>query len=74
MRASGFVAEADLAEQGVGGEALSDHLLDAICLLGPVSRCRERLAEYRDAGLDLQILWPGIGVDSARDVIATFRQ
>ena len=46
MRASGFAAEADKAEQGVGGEALSDRLLDAMCLLGPVSRCRERLAEY----------------------------
>ena len=74
IRASGFIAEADKAEQGVGGEALSDRLLDAICLLGPVSRCRERLAEYRDAGLDLPILWPAIGVDSAREVIATFRQ
>jgi alkanesulfonate monooxygenase SsuD/methylene tetrahydromethanopterin reductase-like flavin-dependent oxidoreductase (luciferase family) len=72
MRASGFTAEADKAEQG-GGEALSDRLLDAICLLGPVSRCRERLAEYRDAGLDLPILWPAIGVDSAREVIGTFR-
>jgi alkanesulfonate monooxygenase SsuD/methylene tetrahydromethanopterin reductase-like flavin-dependent oxidoreductase (luciferase family) len=74
MRASGFIAEADKAEQGVGGEALSDRLLDAICLLGPVSRCRERLVEYREAGLDLPILWPAIGVDSARDVIAAFRQ
>ena len=74
MRASGFTAEADKAEQGVGGEALSDRLLDAICLLGPVSRCRERLVEYREAGLDLPILWPAIGVDSARDVIAAFRQ
>jgi len=54
MRESGFAAEAAKAEQGVGGEALSDRLLDAICLLGPVSRCRERLAKYRVAGLDLQ--------------------
>jgi alkanesulfonate monooxygenase SsuD/methylene tetrahydromethanopterin reductase-like flavin-dependent oxidoreductase (luciferase family) len=74
IRASGFSAEADKAEHGVGGEALSDRLLDAICLLGPVSRCRERLAEYHDAGLDLPILWPAIGIDSAREVIATFRQ
>jgi alkanesulfonate monooxygenase SsuD/methylene tetrahydromethanopterin reductase-like flavin-dependent oxidoreductase (luciferase family) len=74
IRASGFTAEADKAEQGGGGEALSDRLLDAICLLGPVSRCRDRLAEYRDAGLDLPILWPAMGVDSAREVIARFRQ
>jgi alkanesulfonate monooxygenase SsuD/methylene tetrahydromethanopterin reductase-like flavin-dependent oxidoreductase (luciferase family) len=72
MRASGFIAEADRAEQGAGGDALSDDLLDAICLLGPVSRCRERLAEYHEAGLDLPILWPGIGTESANAVIAAF--
>src|ERR1051325_7165552 len=73
LRASGFVSEADRAEQGAGGDALSDTLLDAICLLGPVSRCRERLAEYREAGLDLPILGPGIGGESAREVITAFR-
>ena len=74
MRASGFVEEANKAEAGVGAEALSDRLLDAICLLGPVERCRDRLAEYREAGLDLPILWPAMGVDSARQVIAAFAQ
>jgi alkanesulfonate monooxygenase SsuD/methylene tetrahydromethanopterin reductase-like flavin-dependent oxidoreductase (luciferase family) len=72
LRASGFIAEADRAEQGAGGDALSDYLLDAICLLGPVSRCLERLAEYREAGLDLPILWPAIGAESAKEVIAAF--
>ncbi|HEU0147982.1 MAG TPA: LLM class flavin-dependent oxidoreductase, partial [Bradyrhizobium sp.] len=62
MRASGFEAEAARAEQGAGGEALSDRLLDAICLLGPVERCRDRIAAYRAAGVDLPILWPGHGV------------
>lgn len=74
MRASGFIPEAEIAERGAGGDALSDRLLDAICLLGPVSRCRERLAEYREVGLDLPILWPAIGVDSARELISAFRQ
>ena len=74
MRASGFNAEADKAEQGGGGEALSDRLLDAICLIGPPARCRDRLAEYREAGLDLPILWPGLGIENAQSVIATFRQ
>jgi alkanesulfonate monooxygenase SsuD/methylene tetrahydromethanopterin reductase-like flavin-dependent oxidoreductase (luciferase family) len=76
MRVSGFAAEADRAEQGAGGDALSDRLLDAICLIGPVGRCRDRLALYREAGLDLPILWPGalLGIDGARDVIAAFRQ
>ena len=74
LRTSGFVEEADRAEQGAGSDALSDRVLDAICLIGPVGRCRDRLAEYRAAGLDLPILWPGLGVDTAREVIAGFRQ
>src|SRR5438445_982119 len=76
LRASGFAAEADQAEQGAGGDALSDRLLDAICLIGPVGHCRDRLAEYREAGLDLPILWPGVmlGINGAREVIAAFRQ
>jgi alkanesulfonate monooxygenase SsuD/methylene tetrahydromethanopterin reductase-like flavin-dependent oxidoreductase (luciferase family) len=72
LRANGFAEEADRAEQGGGGEALSDRVLDAICLLGPVERCRERIAAYRAAGLDLPILWPALGVESAREIIAVF--
>jgi alkanesulfonate monooxygenase SsuD/methylene tetrahydromethanopterin reductase-like flavin-dependent oxidoreductase (luciferase family) len=74
MRASGFAEEADRAEQGAGGDALSDRLLVAVCLIGPVARCRQRIVQYREAGLDLPILWPGLGVDSAREVIAAFQQ
>ena len=74
LRASGFAAEADQAEQGAGGDALSDRVLDAICLLGPVEHCRERLAAYRDAGLDLPILWPALGIEAARAVVSIFAQ
>ena len=74
LRAGGFTAEADMAEQGAGGTALSDRVLEAVCLIGPLARCRERLNEYRDAGVDLPLLWPPIGVDAARAVIAAFRQ
>jgi 5,10-methylenetetrahydromethanopterin reductase len=74
LRASGFVEEADRAEEGVGGDALSDRALDAICLIGSVGRCRDRIAEYRAAGLDLPILWPGLGVETARQLITAFRQ
>lgn len=74
LRASGFGAEADTAEAGAGGEALSERVLDAICLIGPVERCRERLAAYREAGLDLPILWPALGTDAAREVVSAFAQ
>jgi alkanesulfonate monooxygenase SsuD/methylene tetrahydromethanopterin reductase-like flavin-dependent oxidoreductase (luciferase family) len=72
FRAAGFTAEADQMEQGMGGAALSNDLLDAVCLIGPVARCQKRLVEYRSAGVDLPILMPPIGVQGARDVIAAF--
>ena len=47
LRASGFVAEAEKAEQGLGGDSLSDRVLDTLCLIGPAAHCRERLTVYR---------------------------
>ena len=74
FRASGFTAEATMAESGAGAASLSDGLLDAVCLIGPVARCREQLAAFRAAGLALPILVPPIGVDGARAVIGAFRR
>ena len=74
FRVSGFAAEAAKMEQGGGMASLSDRLLDAVCLLGPLARCRERLAAFRSAGVDLPILVPPIGVDGARSVIGAFRR
>jgi alkanesulfonate monooxygenase SsuD/methylene tetrahydromethanopterin reductase-like flavin-dependent oxidoreductase (luciferase family) len=71
-RESGFDVEVDRMEQGVGPAALSDRMLDSFCLIGPVSRCRERLAAYREAGVDMPILTPGIGPAAALDVIRAF--
>lgn len=73
LHVSGFTAEAEKARQGAGADSLSDELLDAVCLIGPASRCRERLAAFTAAGLDLPILVPPIGVDGARAVIAAFK-
>ena len=61
-------------EQGDGMAALSDRLLDAFCLIGPMERCQERLAAFRAAGVDLPILYPPIGPDGARGVIQAFRR
>lgn len=72
LRVSGFTAEAEKAEQGAGAASLSDAFLDAVCLIGPVGHCRERLAAFRAAGLDLPILMPPIGVEGARAVIKAF--
>jgi alkanesulfonate monooxygenase SsuD/methylene tetrahydromethanopterin reductase-like flavin-dependent oxidoreductase (luciferase family) len=74
FRASGFAEEAAQMEQGVGPTALSDRLLDAVCLLGPAARCSEQLAAFRAAGVDLPILLPPAGVEGARAVIQAFRR
>jgi alkanesulfonate monooxygenase SsuD/methylene tetrahydromethanopterin reductase-like flavin-dependent oxidoreductase (luciferase family) len=74
FRASGFADEAALMEQGQGMAGLSDRLLDAVCLLGPLERCRARLAAYREAGVELPILYPPIGVSGAREVIRAFQR
>jgi alkanesulfonate monooxygenase SsuD/methylene tetrahydromethanopterin reductase-like flavin-dependent oxidoreductase (luciferase family) len=73
LHVSGFTAEAEKAKQGAGGDALSDDFLDAVCLIGPASRCRERLARFTAAGLDLPILVPPVGVDGARAVMSSFK-
>lgn len=70
---SGFTAEARKARAGAGADSLSDEFLDAVCLIGPSSRCRERLAAFTAAGLDLPILLPPIGVDGARAVLNAFK-
>jgi 5,10-methylenetetrahydromethanopterin reductase len=74
FRASGFAPEADQMEKGGGGAALSDRMLDAVCLTGPMARCREQLGAFRSAGVDLPILVAPIGVDAARGVIKAFRR
>ena len=74
FRASGFSAEAAEMEKGAGGAALSDRLLDAVCLLGSMERCRGQLAAFRRAGVDLPILVAPIGVEGARAVIRGFRR
>lgn len=62
---SGFEAEVaglDQAlqhgDQAAVARAISDRLLDAICLVGPVSRCQERLAALRAAGMSYPVLAP----------------
>jgi len=74
FRAMGYTDEAALMERGVGQDALTDRLLDAVCLLGPVTRCREQLEAFRTAGVDMPILMPPIGVEATRTVIQAFRR
>ena len=50
-----------------------DALVDAVALVGPPERCRERLSEYRKAGVGLPIVTPrvrdGGGIAAVKDVL-----
>jgi 5,10-methylenetetrahydromethanopterin reductase len=74
VRVAGFEEEADLMEQGDGLAGFSDRLIDWACLVGTPDQCKARLAEYREAGVELPILYPGVGVDAAMETIQAFRQ
>lgn len=64
----------DVIEKIKGGtdpaEVFSDEMLDAVALVGPAERCRERLEAYRKAGVSLPIIVPNAaGKQSNVDVM-----
>ena len=60
VRNNGFGDVVDAIQGGANpADVFSDELLDAIALVGPADRCRERLEAYREAGVDLPIIIPG---------------
>jgi alkanesulfonate monooxygenase SsuD/methylene tetrahydromethanopterin reductase-like flavin-dependent oxidoreductase (luciferase family) len=65
FRRSGFEAEAQAIESAAArGDragavtAVSDRMLDEVLLVGPLERCRERLAAFREAGIDFPLIAP----------------
>src|SRR5262249_10831414 len=55
------IAEAWRRGDRTGAAALvPDALVDAVALVGPAARCRERIAQYRDAGITLPIVTPRV--------------
>ena len=76
MTRSGFAAEAQAAaeaakrgDQKAMAAALSDRFIDAVGLMGPPSRCLERLGAYREAGAELPIIAPNpINEDPAANI------
>lgn len=40
-------------------DVFTDEMLDAVALVGPPARCREKLEAFREAGVDLPIIVPG---------------
>ncbi|SRR5579875_30587 len=65
MAKAGFEAEAQAAmaaaqrgDRTAAEAAMSDRLLDSMALIGPPSRCLEKLAAFREAGAELPIIRP----------------
>lgn len=56
---NGFEAEIEKVRAGEKpGDVFTDEMLDAVALVGPAARCRERLEAFREAGVDLPIIVP----------------
>jgi alkanesulfonate monooxygenase SsuD/methylene tetrahydromethanopterin reductase-like flavin-dependent oxidoreductase (luciferase family) len=80
---TGFASEAGAVADAVArrdfraaAPAISEKLADALALVGPPSRCRERLEQYRESGAQLPIIVPGQVVGdyatTVRDAIKLF--
>lgn len=59
-------------------EAFTDELIDAVAMVGPAERCRKRLEEYREAGVQLPIIVPNpVGkqsnIEVMRKTVETFK-
>jgi hypothetical protein len=51
---------------------ISDEMVDAFYVLGPEDQCKERIAAYRQAGVDLPLLLPRL--EDYRRVAETLNQ
>ena len=71
MTNNGFGGVIDKIKGGADPmEVFSDEMLDAVALVGPAERCRERLEAYRKAGVSLPIIVPNAaGKQSNVDVM-----
>jgi alkanesulfonate monooxygenase SsuD/methylene tetrahydromethanopterin reductase-like flavin-dependent oxidoreductase (luciferase family) len=57
FQSSGFVQEAEALAKG-NAQGVSDKMAAELSLIGPPSRCREQLAAFRAAGIQLPIIVP----------------
>jgi alkanesulfonate monooxygenase SsuD/methylene tetrahydromethanopterin reductase-like flavin-dependent oxidoreductase (luciferase family) len=67
----GFGDVVEKIKSGVNpAEAFTNELIEAVALVGPAERCRKRLEEYREAGVQLPIIVPNpVGKQSNVEVM-----
>ena len=51
--------------------AVSDAHIDSVCIVGTPERCRERIAAYRAAGIDLPMIAPMAAGPNAKEIVQT---
>ena len=51
--------------------AVSDAHIDSVCIAGTPARCRERIAAYHDAGVDLPMIAPMAHGPNAKEMVQT---
>ncbi len=78
FQSSGFAEEAERLAKG-DANGVSDRMAEAVSLIGPPSRCREQLAAFREAGVQLPIITPVVlpgqtATQAVRKAIETFAQ
>jgi len=57
FQSSGFVQEVEALAKG-NAQWMSDRMAEEVSLVGPPTRCREQLAAFREAGIQLPIIVP----------------
>ena len=57
FQSSGFVEEIEALAKG-NAQWVSDRMAEEVSLVGPPTRCREQLAAFREAGIQLPIIVP----------------
>lgn len=57
FQSSGFVQEAEALAKG-NAQGVSERMAEELSLIGPPARCREQLAAFRQAGIQLPIIVP----------------
>lgn len=78
FQSSGFVEEAERLAKG-DANAVTDKMAESVSLVGPPSRCREQLAAFREAGVQLPIIVPVVApgqtpAQAVRKAIETFAE
>ena len=56
----GPLRRAAVRGQGDATSLISDEIVESTYVVGPAARCRERVEEYREAGVDHPLLLPGL--------------